>query len=106
MCGTLEYEPVYASSMHGDELGDYWIRTYWFMAIDVLGGSTKIGPLSRQGHPTSGTCRWFPLFSSMMLMFWNDLLMDDILLNPWWTMKRWWNVWSSSWWILKWWWEC
>jgi len=36
----------------------------------------------------------------MMLMFWNELLMDDISLNPWWMMKQKWNVWLNSWWML------
>jgi hypothetical protein len=35
-----------------------------------------------------------------MLMLWNDLLMGDILLDPWWMMKRWWNVWLNSRWML------
>jgi hypothetical protein len=47
MCGIFKYELVYAWIMHGDELGDYWIRTYWFVAIDVLGDATGIGPSSR-----------------------------------------------------------
>jgi hypothetical protein len=61
--------------VHGDELGDYWIRMYWFVAIDVLRGATKIGPSSGQGQPAGGTGKWFPPFSQMMFMFWNDLHM-------------------------------
>jgi len=61
ICGTLEYELVYTWDMHGEEC-NYWIRMYWFVAIDILGGATGIGPSSRQGHPTSGTSRWFPPF--------------------------------------------
>jgi len=45
------------------------------MVIDVLGGVVGIGPSSRQGQPVSGVGRWFPPFSRMMFMFWNDLLM-------------------------------
>jgi hypothetical protein len=45
------------------------------MAIDVLGGVVGIGPSSRQGQPASGVGRWFPPFSRLMFMFWNDLLM-------------------------------
>jgi len=101
ICGTLENELVYALDMHGEELCSYWIQMYWFMAINVLGGATGIGPSSGQGHPTGGTGRWFPPFSCMVLMFWNDLLMDDILLNPWWMMRRRWNVWLNSWRMLK-----
>jgi hypothetical protein len=82
ICGTLEYELVYAWDMHGEELCNYWIWMYCFVAIYVLGGTTRTRPSSGQGHPTSGTSRWFPPFSCMMLMFWNELLMDDILLNP------------------------
>jgi hypothetical protein len=48
---------------------------YWFLAIDVLGGAAKIGSSSGQGQPTGGTGRWFPPFSHMMFMFWNDLHM-------------------------------
>jgi hypothetical protein len=37
--------------MYGDELCDYQIQIYWFVIIDMLGGATGIGPLTRQGHP-------------------------------------------------------
>jgi hypothetical protein len=71
----MEHELVYAWDMYSDELCDYWIQTYWFIAIDVLGGVSGIRPSSRQGHPAGGTGRWFPPFSRIMCMFWNDLLM-------------------------------
>jgi len=45
------------------------------MAIDVLGGVVRIGPSLRQGQPVSWVGRWFPPFSHIMFMFWNDLLM-------------------------------
>jgi hypothetical protein len=32
------------------------------MAINVLGGVTRIGPSSAQGHPTDGTGRWIFTF--------------------------------------------
>jgi hypothetical protein len=54
---------------------------------------------TRTPHGWKG--RWFPHFSCMMLMFWNDLLMDDILLNPWWMMRQRWNVWLNFWWMLQ-----
>jgi hypothetical protein len=47
----MEHEHVYAWDMYSDELCDYWIQTYWFIAIDVLGGVSGIRPSSRQGHP-------------------------------------------------------
>jgi hypothetical protein len=53
------------------------------VAIDVLGGAAGIGLLSGQGQPVGGAGKWFPPFSRTMLMLWNDLLMDDLLLNPW-----------------------
>jgi hypothetical protein len=64
------------------------------VAIDILGGATRIEPLLGQGQPASGTGRWFPPFSRMMFMFWND-----ILLNPCWMMKRRWSVWLNFWWL-------
>jgi hypothetical protein len=42
ICGTLAYELVYAWDMHGEGLCNYWIRMYWFVAIDVLGGTIGI----------------------------------------------------------------
>ena len=60
ICGTLEYELMYAWDMYGEELCNYWIRMYWFVAIDILGGATGIRHSSGQGHPTGGTTRWFP----------------------------------------------
>jgi len=53
----------------------------WFVIIDVLGGATGIGPTTGQGHPMGGTGRSFPPFSCIMLMFWNNLFKDDILLR-------------------------
>jgi hypothetical protein len=38
------------------------------MVINGLGGASGIGPSSGQGHPASGTGRWYPPFSRMMLM--------------------------------------
>jgi hypothetical protein len=55
--------------MHKDELGDYWIRIYWFVAIDVLGGAAGIRPSSGQGQPVGGTGRWFPSPSLIMLIY-------------------------------------
>jgi hypothetical protein len=71
---------------------------WWLMCLGV---ATRIGLSTGQGHPTGETCWWFPPFSRIMLMFWNDLVMDDILLNPWWRMKQRWNVWLNSWRMLK-----
>jgi hypothetical protein len=58
-----------------------WWRVGWSLNTNVLicgqyvlGGAAGIGPLSGQGHPAGGTVRWFPPFSRMMFMFWNDLL--------------------------------
>jgi len=74
---------------------------YWFVMTYVFRCCNQDWTFDRARTPTKGTCRWFPPFSRMMLMFWNDLLMDDILLNPWWRMKQWWNVWLNSWRMLK-----
>jgi hypothetical protein len=65
----MKHELVYAWDMRSDELCDYWIQIYWFVAIDVLGGTFGIRPLSGQGHPAGGTGRWFPPFSCITLMF-------------------------------------
>ena len=86
---------------YGDEC-DLRMQMYWFVAIDVLGGVAGIGPSSGQGQSTGGAGRWFPLFSCMMFMFWNDLLINDLLLNPCWMMKWRWSVWLNSGWLLKW----
>jgi len=67
---------------YGDEC-DLRMQMYWFIAIDVLGGAAGIGPSLGQGQPAGEAGRGFPPFSRTMLMLWNDLLMDDILLNPW-----------------------
>jgi len=55
--------------MHGDELCNYWIRMYWFIAINVLGGATGIKPSLRQGNPTGGTSKWFSPSSFLMLIY-------------------------------------
>ena len=62
------------------------------MIINVLGGATGIGPATGQGYPTGGAGWWFPPFSCIMLMFWNDLVMDDMLLSCRWMLKWLWNV--------------
>jgi hypothetical protein len=82
-CGTLECEHMDSWNKYNDKCD---LKMYWFGAIDVLGGAVGIGPSSGQGQLAGGAGRWFPPFSRMMLMLWNDLLMDDILLNPW---QRW-----------------
>jgi hypothetical protein len=74
ICGTLEFEHVDSWNMYGNESCDFKMQMSLFVTIDVLGGATG------QGHPTGRTGRWFPPFSCIMLMFWNDLLVDDILL--------------------------
>jgi len=73
-CGTFEHEHMDTWSKYGDEC-DLRMQIYWFVAIDILGGVARIGPSSGQGQPAGGTCRWFPPFSRMKFMFWNDLLM-------------------------------
>jgi len=60
------------------------------MAIDVLGGGAGIRSSSGQGQPASAAGRWFPPFSRMIFMFWNNLLMMIfyyILVNDEMTMK-------------------
>ena len=64
-CGTLECEHMDSWNKCGDEC-DLRMQMYWFVAIDVLDGVTRIGPSSRQGQSTGGACRWFPPFSRMM----------------------------------------
>jgi len=46
----------------------------------------------RLGHPMRKTGRWFPPFSCIMLMFRNDLVMDDMLLSYRWMLNQLWNV--------------
>ena len=58
------------------------------MTIDVLSGGTEIGPSNEQGHSTGDTSSWFPPFSCIMLMLWNDLVMDDMLLSCWRMLNR------------------
>jgi hypothetical protein len=55
--------------------------------IDVLGGAAGIRPSSGQGQTTGGIGRWFPPFSRMMFMIWNDLLM----MIYYWILDEWWN---------------
>jgi hypothetical protein len=73
-CGTLKGEHMDSWNKYGDEC-DLKMLMYRFVAIDVLGGVAGIGPSPGQTQPTSGAGRWFPPFSHMMFMFWNDLLM-------------------------------
>ena len=71
-----------------------WLQsaTDWFVIIDILGGATRIGSSTKLGHPTRGTCKWFTSFSCIMLIFWNDLVMDDMLFSYRWMLNRLWNV--------------
>jgi hypothetical protein len=62
ICGTLEYELVYAWDMHGEELCNYWIRMYWFVAIDVLGGATGINLRQDKDTPWVEQVGGFHLF--------------------------------------------
>ena len=62
-------------SLYDSDECDLRMQMYWFVAIDVLGGVAGIGPSLGQGQPASGAGRWFPPFSRMMFMFWNNLLM-------------------------------
>jgi len=73
-CAMLECVHMDSWNKYGDE-SDLKMQMYWFVTVDVLGGVAKIGPLLGQGQPTSGAGRWFPPFSRMILIFWNDLLM-------------------------------
>jgi hypothetical protein len=73
-CGTLKGEHMNSWNKYGDRC-DLRMQMYWFVAIDVLGGVGGIGPSLGQGQPASGAGRWFPPFSRMMFMFWNNLLM-------------------------------
>jgi len=81
-CGTLECEHMDSWNKYGDEC-DLRMQMYLCVVVDVSGVIIGIGPSSRQGQPAGGTGKWFPPFSCMMLLLWNDLLMDDISLNPW-----------------------
>jgi hypothetical protein len=65
------------------------------MIIDMFRWCDQDWTCDRARTPAGGTGKWFPHFSCIMLMFWNDLLMDDMMkcwLNSWWMLKRWWNV--------------
>jgi hypothetical protein len=44
------------------------------VTIDVLSGATGTGSATREGLSMGGAGRWFPPFSCIMLMFWNELL--------------------------------
>jgi hypothetical protein len=79
-CGTFECEHMDSWNKYGDEC-DLRMQIYWFVVIHVLGGAVRIRPSSRQGQPADGVGKWFPPFSRMMLMLWNDLLMDLCLTN-------------------------
>jgi hypothetical protein len=72
-CGTLEWGHMDSWNKYDDEC-DLRMQIYWF-GIDVLGSVAGIGPSSGQEQTASWTGRWFPPFSLMMFMFWNDLLM-------------------------------
>jgi hypothetical protein len=78
--------------------------------IDVLGGAAGIRPSSGQGQTTGGIGRWFPPFSRMMFMIWNDLLM----MIYYWILDEWWNddemfdwilndCWNDYWILDEWW---
>jgi len=73
-CGTFAYEHMDSWNRYGDEC-EFKMQMCWFVTIDVLSGATMIEPSIEQGHPTGGTGKWFPSFSHMMFMFWNNLLM-------------------------------
>jgi hypothetical protein len=72
--GTFACEHMDYWNSYGDEC-DFRMRMCWFVTIDMLGGATMIGPSIEQGHLIGGISRWFPSFSRMMFMFWNNLLM-------------------------------
>jgi hypothetical protein len=59
---TLECEHVYSWKLYGDELCVTEMQMYWFVTINVLGGTT------RQGHPMEGAGRWLPPLSSITLV--------------------------------------
>jgi hypothetical protein len=50
---------------YGDESCDFRMQMCLLVTIDVLGGATGIRPSTEQGHPTEGTSRWLPPFSSV-----------------------------------------
>ena len=107
--------------MHGEELCNYWIWMYWFMTINVLGGLSRIGPLSGQEHLTGGTmeqvcgfhlflvwCWCFKMIYLWMIYYWilderwDDNKMFDWILDECWNdyeilieflmnVKRWWK---------------
>jgi len=85
-CGTLECEHMNSWIKYGDEC-DSKIQMYWFVTIDVLGVAVGTGPSSGQRQPAGGASRWFPPFSRMIFMFWNDLLM----MIFYYILVEWWN---------------
>jgi len=72
--GSLEICMVMTYVITDCKCADLW-------SLMCLGDVTEIGPTTRQWHPTKGTGRWFPPFSCIMWMFWNNLFEDDILLR-------------------------
>jgi hypothetical protein len=73
-CETLECEHMDSWNKYGDEC-DLRMQMYWLVAMNVLGGVAGIRQSPGQLQPASGAGRWFPPFSRMMFIFWNDLLM-------------------------------
>jgi hypothetical protein len=67
-CGTLECAHMDSWNKYGDEC-DLRMQMYWCVVVDVLGGAAGIRPSSGQGQPTSGTNRWFPPSSFLMLNY-------------------------------------
>ena len=72
--GTLECKRMDSWNKYGDECY-LWMQMYLFVVTDVLGGAARIGQSLGQGQPAGGSGRWFPRFSCIMFMFWNNLLM-------------------------------
>ena len=56
-CGTNVYEHMNSWNECSDRCSSK-MQVYWFMTIDVVGGTVGIGSSSRQAQPTSGTGRW------------------------------------------------
>jgi len=59
---TLECEHVYSWKLYVDVLCVTKMEMYWFVTINVLGGTT------RQGHPMEGAARWLLPLSSVTLV--------------------------------------
>jgi hypothetical protein len=98
ICGTLECEHVDSWNMYGDESCDFRMQMCWFVTSDVLDDANGIEHSTGQRHPTGGTGRWFPPFSCITLMFWNNLFEDDIyycvVMNVKPTIKYWLSCWQ------------